>query len=71
MSAEPGLRFDLRYDYLNQNEVRSGTGKVNNWPLVGHEQEVSTGNRYFTAAIDYSWNANWGVNLQLPYSNLQ
>ena len=67
MSSGPGLRFDLRYDYLNQNQVRSGTGKVSNWPLDGHEQEVSTANKYFTASVDYSWNSNWGVNLQLPY----
>ena len=67
LSSGPGLRFDLRYDYLNQNQVRSGTGKVSNWPLDGHEQEVSTANKYFTASVDYSWNSNWGVNLQLPY----
>jgi hypothetical protein len=66
-STGEGLRFDLRYDYLNQNQVRSGTGLVGSWPVADHEQELFTANRYFTAGIDYRWNANWGVNLQLPY----
>ena len=67
MSGGPGLRFDLRYDYLNQNEVRNGTGKVGTWPVDGHEQEVFTENKYLTAIVDYSWNPNWGVNFQIPY----
>lgn len=67
LSSGPGLRFDLRYDYLNQNEVRSGTGKVGTWPVAGHEQELFTENNYLTAGIDYRWNANWGINVQLPY----
>ena len=67
MSGGPGLRIDLRYDYLNQNEVRSGTDKVGTWPVDGHEQEVFTENKYLTAGVDYSWNPNWGVNFQLPY----
>jgi hypothetical protein len=67
LASGPGLRFDLRYDYLNQNQVRSGTAKVGTWPLDPHEQELFTKNQYFTAALDYSMNSNWGINLQLPY----
>jgi hypothetical protein len=66
LSSGPGFRVDLRYDYLNQNQVRSGTGKVGNWPVDGHEQELFTKNQYFTAGFDYSWNANWGINVQVP-----
>jgi hypothetical protein len=67
LSSSEGLRFDLRYDYLNQNEVRSGTGTVGSWPVDGHEQELFTDNRYLTASVDYRWNADWGVNVQIPY----
>ncbi len=67
MSAGSGLRFDLRYDNVNQNQVRSGTGTVASWPVPGHEQELYTRNRYLTAGIDYSASANWGLSLQLPY----
>ena len=67
LSSGPGLRFDLRYDQLNQNQVRSGTGQVGTWPVSGHEQELSTQNRYVTAGLDYSASPNWGINVQVPY----
>ena len=67
LSSGTGLRFDLRYDSLNQNQVRSGTGAVGAWPVTGHEQELFTKNQYVTAGIDYSASPNWGLNLQLPY----
>jgi hypothetical protein len=63
----PGYRLDLRYDFLNQNQVRSGTGTVGAWPVSGHEQELSTENHYVTAGLDYSASPNWGVNIQVPY----
>ena len=66
LSSGTGLRFDLRYDNLNQNQVRAGTGAVGAWPLPGHEQELFTKNQYLTAGIDYSASPNWGFNLELP-----
>jgi hypothetical protein len=67
MAAGSGARFELRYDNVNQNQVRSGAGKVASWPAPGHEQELYTRNRYLTAGIDFSASANWGLNLQVPY----
>jgi len=67
LSSGPGFRFDLRYDYLNQNQVRSGTNTVASWPVNGHEQELNTTNRFLTVGIDYSTSPNWGLSLQLPY----
>ncbi|MCU6433975.1 TonB-dependent receptor [Undibacterium sp. Jales W-56] len=68
--TEPGLRLDLRYDYLNQSQLRSGTGSVNrsNYPAP-QEREIEQGtkNNYLSLGLDYSPNADWGVNLQLPY----
>lgn len=74
LSTSPGLKLDIRYDYLNQNQLRSGTSTispsaasqvVNN----GNPQEVEkyTKNSYLTMALDYNFNANWGVNVQIPY----
>lgn len=71
-----GFRLDLRHDYLNQNQLRSGghtispsaaSQIVNN----GDPQEVEkyTKNNYTTLGLDYSASADWGVNLQLPYIN--
>lgn len=67
LSSGPGFRFDLRYDFLNQNQIRSGTGKVGSWPVAGHEQELYTKNQYLTAGFDYSASPNWGINVQVPY----
>jgi hypothetical protein len=65
-----GLRVDLRYDYFNQNQLRSGTRKVDRSSLaIPNEQEIqqSTLNRNYALGIDYSPHVDWGVNLQLPY----
>jgi hypothetical protein len=73
-SYTPGLKLDLRYDYLNQDQLRSGTRTispnaasqiVNN----GNPQEVEkyTRNNYLTLGIDYSKSRDWGVNVQVPY----
>ncbi len=70
----PGIRLDLRWDFLNQNQLRSGTGTispvdaskiVNN----GSPQEVEkyTINNYFTLGLDYSKSPDWGVNIQIPF----
>lgn len=66
LSSGPGFRFDLRYDFLNQNQVRNGTGKTGTWPIEGHEQELYTKNHYLTASVDYSASPDWGINVQLP-----
>lgn len=73
-SSSSGLRLDVRYDYLDQNQLRSGTGTIS--PAAasqivnnGNNQEVEkyTRNNYLTLGLDYSPNANWGVNVQVPY----
>jgi hypothetical protein len=66
LSSGEGLKVDLRYDFLNQNEARTGTGKVGTWP-TGQEQEVYTKNKYFTAGFEYNWSSKWGLNVQIPY----
>ncbi|MFC5519895.1 hypothetical protein [Polaromonas jejuensis] len=67
LSSSNGFRFDLRYDYLNQNQIRSGTGTPAVFPVDGHEQELYTKSQTVTAGFDYRWNAYWSVNVQVPY----
>ncbi len=69
-----GLKLDVRYDYLNQNQLRSGTGTISSSAASqvvnnGNPQEVEkyTRNNYLTLGIDYSASPNWGVNVQVPY----
>ncbi|MDP9109483.1 MAG: hypothetical protein M3N23_10495 [Pseudomonadota bacterium] len=69
-TAAPGLRLELRHDFLNQSQLRTGTGTVSRNAIslpADREIEQGTINRYTTLAVDYSPNADWGVTLQLPY----
>jgi hypothetical protein len=67
-----GFRFDFRFDYFNQDQLRSGTKSVNRGSLeIPNEQEIqqTTINRNYALGFDYSPNQDWGVNVQLPYYN--
>lgn len=54
-----GFRFDLRYDYFNQDQLRSGTRSVDrdsfDFPN-GQEIQRKTLTRNLTATLDYSPN---------------
>jgi len=74
ISSSSGLKLDLRYDYLNQNQLRSGTSTISPSAASqvsnnGNPQEVEkyTRNDYLTLGLDYSFNPSWGVDLQVPY----
>ena len=75
-SNSSGFKLDIRYDYLNQDQLRSGTNTISSSDASkiindGNPQEVEkyTKNNYVTLGLDYSPNASWGVNIQLPYIN--
>jgi len=71
-AAQPGFRFDLRYDYFNQEQLRSGTRSVERSSFeIPNEMEIQekTLNRNLTATLDYSPNADWGVTLLVPVFN--
>lgn len=70
ISGAEGIHLDLRYDFLDQAQLRTGTGlgKRADYPLPNErEVERRTINRYTTAALDYAPNRDWGVNVQVPY----
>lgn len=65
-----GLRIDLRYDYFNQSQLRSGTGSVDRGSLeIPNEEEIqrTTVNRNTTLGVDYALSRAWAVNVMLPY----
>jgi hypothetical protein len=73
-TSRTGWAFDLRYDYLDQDQLRHGTGTISSPAAAaivtnGDSQEVEkyTRNRYVTVGIDYSGSPDWGINLQVPY----
>ncbi|MBI1180213.1 MAG: hypothetical protein GC201_06610 [Alphaproteobacteria bacterium] len=70
LTSKPGLRFDLRYDFIDQTQLRSGTHAVDPATIelpTDREIERHTRNHYVTLGIDYSPNDVWGVSVQVPY----
>jgi hypothetical protein len=65
-SALPGWRVNVEYDYLHQDELRSGTRSVSGVP-DGNELERETLNRYVTTGVSYSPNSAWNMSLVVPY----
>jgi hypothetical protein len=64
--AEPGLRLSFEYDYIHQDQLRSGRHGISSVP-DGAELEHDTLNRYLTLGLDYSPNADWNIDLRVPY----
>ena len=68
-AIRPGFQLDLRYDYFNQDQLRSGTQPVDrgSFPLP-HEHEIQqqTLNRNVALTLDYSPDADWGVAVLVP-----
>jgi hypothetical protein len=64
-SAAPGWRMTFEYDYINQDQLRSGTHTASGVP-DGQELEHDTLNRYFTTGLSYSPNSSWNVALLVP-----
>jgi hypothetical protein len=67
-----GLSFDLRHDYFNQNDLRTGTGRVDRGAITfptDQEIQQTTINRNTTLTVDYGIDADWGISVQLPYLN--
>ena len=64
-----GFRLDLRYDYFNQDQLRSGLSRADlsgiRFP-TSQEIQQRTINRNTTLTLDWSPNANWGLTLMAP-----
>src|SRR5579863_4950406 len=65
-SASPGWRGSVEYDYIDQDELRSGTRSVAGVP-DGFELERDTLNQYVTTGISYSPDPAWSISLYAPY----
>jgi hypothetical protein len=75
-STTSGFTLTLQVDYINQDQLRSGTGSVSmaqvaalNTPPPGLGQEVEhqTINRYTTLGPIYTLNPDWNFRLLVPY----
>jgi hypothetical protein len=71
-SVSSGLRVDLREDYYDQSQLRSGTQAVDRNSLdIPNEQEVQqdTLNRNTILGVDFSPSRSWGLHFGVPYFN--
>jgi hypothetical protein len=69
LATKPGLSLDLRFDYIDQSGLRSGSHGADrdDYPLPNEREiELDTVNRYTTLGIDYG-RGDWGIDLQLPF----
>jgi hypothetical protein len=64
--TEPGLRADLRYEYINQDQPMNGKNKVSVGQIPMHHDEVHTVNRNWIAMFDYDFGSAWGVSVFIP-----
>jgi hypothetical protein len=70
LAASGGWRFDVRYDFFEQDQLRSGTDSVSRSSFTfptDDEVQRYTINRNYTFALDYSPNKDWGFSAILPW----
>ena len=65
-SASTGWRVNVEYDFINQDQLRTGTGTASVVP-DGNELEHQTINRYLSVGVSYSPNADWNALVWVPY----
>ncbi|HEY8010601.1 MAG TPA: hypothetical protein VIE67_06330 [Rudaea sp.] len=75
LATSGGWRFDARFDFFDQDQLREGTDSVARSSLADpierapNDREVQqyTINRNYTLVADYSVNRNWGISVALPW----
>jgi hypothetical protein len=75
LQVTPGWRLDLQFDYINQDQLRHGSGTITpdqvaalNSASTGTVQEVEhqTINRYTTLGLTYAPDTRWSFKLLVP-----
>ena len=67
--TETGGKFDLHYEFIDQDQPRAGAEAVAVGQVPQQHDEVRTINRNWIAQFDYNFGANWGVSASLPLIN--
>lgn len=63
---EGSTRIDLRFEFVDQNQPRSGSRDVSVGEIPAHHDELRTINRNLLATIDHRFSSGWSVGLTLP-----
>jgi hypothetical protein len=70
--GESGVHADFRFDYFNQDDLRTGAKRVDRGGIsLPAEREIQreTVNRNYNLFLDYASEDDWGVSAQVPYFN--
>ena len=67
--TKPGVRLDIRAEYINLDELRHGSHKTSPQGEVDEHDEVRTINRNVLTTLDWNINEDWGVTLRVPFVN--
>ncbi len=67
--SEPGLRLDLRQEFIAQDQPLHRDAKVALGAIRRHHDEVRTINRNTLLTLDYGASPQWGLALTLPWIN--
>ncbi|MDO9218453.1 MAG: hypothetical protein Q7U14_14360, partial [Lacisediminimonas sp.] len=65
-ATETGSAFELRYEYIDQSQPRSGSSRVGVGEIRRHHDEVSTTNQSFIASYSKMFSSGWGISLVAP-----
>jgi len=63
---DAGSLLDLRYEYIDQSQLRQGSRKVAIGTGNGDHDEISTVNRNLVATYVKNFDAEWGITIAAP-----
>jgi hypothetical protein len=66
VASKPGVRLDVRAEYINLDQLRHGTSKTRPAGEVDEHDELRTINRNYLATLDWNINPTWGVTVKMP-----
>ncbi|HZX31519.1 MAG TPA: hypothetical protein VFF03_09220 [Rhodocyclaceae bacterium] len=68
-AVEPGSSLDLHYEFIDQNQPRSGTNRVGVGAIPQDHDEVRTINRNLVATYNHNFGSGWGISVTAPLVN--
>lgn len=64
---DPGVRFDLRYEFIDLDQPRTGTDRIDVGAIPRHHDEVRTRNNNWIPSADWVLSPRWAMTLVMPY----
>lgn len=65
-AVEAGDSFDLRYEYIKQDRLQSGSDEVSPGQIRRHHDEIRTINRNLLATYNRNFASGWGLSISAP-----